>query len=87
MNNKFNWLKLTSRKFWAGIISFAGALLVAFNVDKITTEQILLILGGIGSLIGYMFAEAYVDGKRAGDVIDGIIIENIVMEEADDHDN
>jgi len=64
--------KFTSRKFLAGLLSFAGALLTVFNVDKLTTEQIMLILGGMASLVAYIFAEAHVDGKR---VKDELIIE------------
>ena len=36
-----NWKqKLTSRKFWAAIIGFVTAILVAFGVNDLTIEQI-----------------------------------------------
>lgn len=56
--------KLSSRKFWAGAVSFATALLTAFNVDKLTAEQITLIISGIGALAVYMLAEAHVDSSN-----------------------
>lgn len=56
--------KLTSRKFWASIVAFATAIIAAFNVDCITSEQLTLILSGIGSLICYIFSEGSVDKKN-----------------------
>jgi len=62
---KINWKsKLTSRKFWAAVVSFAATLLTAFNVDKLTIEQVTIIISGVSGLIVYIFAESYVDGKR-----------------------
>ncbi|NMA66276.1 MAG: hypothetical protein GX957_08565 [Clostridiaceae bacterium] len=59
-----NWKqKLSSRKFWSLIISLIGAILVAFNVQNGTVEQIAAIIGGFASVITYILAEAYVDGK------------------------
>ena len=53
--------KFTSRKFWASLVAFATSLIVAFNVEGITAEQLTLILSGIGSLICYIFSEGSVD--------------------------
>ena len=55
--------KLTSRKFWAAIVSFVSAIAVAFNFPDMTTQQVVVILSGIGALVCYIFGEAYTDGK------------------------
>lgn len=57
--------KLSSRKFWCAIIGFITSLLVAFNVDKLTIEQVTAIIGSIGTLVAYILAEGYVDGQRS----------------------
>ena len=42
---KIDWKrKLTSRKFWVALIGFITALLVAFNVDSGSVEQITSII-------------------------------------------
>ena len=59
--------KLTSRKLWvavAGII--AGVALIA---SKNVTEGAAMI---ISSVLGYLIAEGYIDGKAVGGVIEGI---------------
>lgn len=57
--------KLTSRKFWVALTAFISSVLVAFNIDKLTIEQVTTIVAGIGSLVCYIFAESYIDGKNA----------------------
>ena len=56
--------KLTSRKFWVALIGFIGALLVAFNVDAGSVEQITSIIMSFGSLIAYIFAEGWADASN-----------------------
>ena len=42
---KIDWKKkLTSRKFWVALIGFISSLLVAFNVDSGSVEQITSII-------------------------------------------
>ena len=63
---KINWKqKLTSRKFWAALIAFTTSILIAFNVDPGSIEQITSIIMSGASLIIYMCVESHVDGKRA----------------------
>ena len=63
--NKINWKsKLSSRKFWLALIGFVTTVLVAFNVDSLTIEQIAAIISGVGALVVYIIGESYVDGKR-----------------------
>ena len=62
---KINWKqKLTSRKFWAAIIGFVTAILIAFNVDSLTIEQVTAIISAFGTLTAYIIGESVVDAKR-----------------------
>lgn len=56
--------KLTSRKFWVALVAFITALLVAFNVDAGSVEQVTAIVMSFGSLIAYIFAEGWADGSN-----------------------
>lgn len=62
---KIDWLKkLTSRKFWVALVGFVTALLVAFNVDAGSIEQITSIIMSFASLIAYILAEGFVDASN-----------------------
>lgn len=62
---KIDWLrKFTSRKFWAALVGFITALLVAFNVDAGSIEQITSIIMSFASLIAYILAEGFVDASN-----------------------
>lgn len=77
---KIDWkTKLSSRKFWAGVVSFVSAILLAFNVDEMTTNQIITIVTGIGALVVYICAETYVDTKRLSLQTEEQKTENITM--------
>jgi uncharacterized membrane protein len=61
---KIDWLrKFTSRKFWVALVGFITALLVAFNVDAGSIEQITSIIMSFASLIAYILAEGFVDAN------------------------
>ena len=63
-----NWKqKLSSRKFWAAVVGFVTPLLIAFNVDQLTVEQIGAIITAGGTLIAYILAEGNVDANRGQD--------------------
>lgn len=65
--NKINWKqKLTSRKFWAAIIGFVGALMTAFAVPTATASQVTAIIMAFGTLIAYIIGEGLVDAAGAG---------------------
>lgn len=67
--NKIDWTrKLTSRKFWLAVIGFVTALLIAFNVDSGSIEQITSIIMSGGTLIAYIFAEGFADGANRNDL-------------------
>ena len=55
--------ELTSRKFWLAVIGFVTALLVAFGVEDIKIEQVCALIGAMGTLCAYIFAEGYADSK------------------------
>jgi hypothetical protein len=62
---KIDWIrKLSSRKFWLALIGFVTALLIAFNVDAGSIEQITSIIMSGASLIAYIIAEGFVDGAN-----------------------
>lgn len=62
---KINWKqKLTSRKFWAAIIGFVTAILVAFKVPDLTIEQVVAIISASATLIAYIIGEGMVDAAR-----------------------
>lgn len=56
--------KITSRKFWSLVAGLVTSFLVLFNVSENEIAQIVAVIGAFGSIVGYIFAEAYVDGKR-----------------------
>lgn len=62
---KVDWIKkLTSRKFWVALVGFVTALLVAFNVDAGSIEQITSIIMSFATLIAYILAEGMVDSSN-----------------------
>ena len=59
---KINWIqKLTSRKFWAAIVGFITAILVALNYSDMEIGQVAAIITAGGTLIAYICAEGAVD--------------------------
>lgn len=69
--NKIDWKKkLTSRKFWVALIGFISSLLVAFNVDPGSVEQITSIIMSGATLIAYILAEGFVDASNINLSID-----------------
>ena len=69
---KIDWKsKLTSRKFWAALIGFITAIMVAFNVPDLTIEQVTAIVTAGATLIAYIIGEGLVDvarlNQKAGD--------------------
>ena len=68
---KIDWKKkLTSRKFWVALIGFISSLLVAFNVDSGSVEQITSIIMSGATLIAYILADGFVDASNINLSID-----------------
>ncbi len=62
---KINWKqKLTSRKFWAAVVGFVTAILVAFGVSDLEIEQVIAIISASATLIAYIIGEGMVDAAR-----------------------
>lgn len=69
---KINWKqKLTSRKFWAAVVTFVTSLLVAFNVPDLTIEQVIAVVTAGGAMIAYIIGEGLVDASRTTVVLKG----------------
>ena len=65
LHMKINWKqKLTSRKFWAAVITFVTTVLVAFGVPDLTIEQVTAIITAGASMIAYIIGEGLVDAAR-----------------------
>ena len=76
---KINWKKkLTSRKFWAAVIGFISAILVAVNVPEMEMEQIIAVVSGAAVLIAYIVGEGLVDAASAGQ---DVVIEEYYTDE------
>lgn len=62
---KINWTqKLTSRKFWAAVVTFVTSLLVAFGVPDLTIEQVIAVISAGSVMIAYIIGEGMVDAAR-----------------------
>lgn len=65
MINKIDWKsKLTSRKFWAAVTAFVTAMMVVFNVDDLTIEQVISVISACAVMIAYIIGEGMVDSAR-----------------------
>jgi proteasome assembly chaperone (PAC2) family protein len=73
--------KITSRKLWAAIVGFASGIYL-LTQSEITAGVALMI----SSVVGYLAAEGYVDGKAAQTVIEVIqdVAEQIDLEDEGD---
>lgn len=58
--------KLTSRKFWLAVIGFVTAILIFFNVDKGTIEQVAALIMAGATVIAYIIGEGIADSANAG---------------------
>lgn len=56
--------KLTSRKFWAAIVSAAASIAVAFGASDGTITQITAIIMAGATVIAYIIGEGLVDASR-----------------------
>lgn len=66
-----NWrAKLSSRKFWAGIVGFITPILVLFNMPENDIVTVTSLVTSSGALIAYILSEGYVDSKKQEDCSD-----------------
>ena len=62
---KVDWKsKLASRKFWCAAAGFVTAILTALNVPGLRIEQVVAVIGALGVLAAYIFAQSKVDASR-----------------------
>ncbi len=62
---KIDWRqKLSSRKFWAAVISVVVSVCVIFGVDGLTVEQVVGLVTAVGALVAYILGEGFVDAAR-----------------------
>jgi len=67
MDKKLLIRKLSSRKFWAGVVSYITLIAAAYGVAETNVEQIRLIISAVGALAVYMLAEGIADCGGKGD--------------------
>jgi uncharacterized membrane protein YhaH (DUF805 family) len=56
--------KLTSRKFWAAVISLLLSSKVIFFTNNVTQEEITALVTAASTLIAYIFSETVIDCKK-----------------------
>ncbi|MCG5252640.1 hypothetical protein [Brevibacillus agri] len=56
--------KLSSRKLWLAVGGFVASVLVLFGTDAGEIEKVTAMITALGSVVAYILAEGYVDGKR-----------------------
>ena len=64
---KIDWRrKLSSRKFWAAIAGFVGAVAVFCGAGKSVVTEMTAIISAAGVLIAYILGESMIDSSAAG---------------------
>lgn len=64
---KIDWRrKLSSRKFWVAVATFVAMILIFFNVDKGTAEQVTALIMAGATVIGYIIGEGLADAGNKG---------------------
>lgn len=58
--------KLTSRKFWAAIVSLVTNLIVTFGGTEDTTVKVAALIMAGATVIAYIIGEGLVDSANAG---------------------
>lgn len=57
--------KLTSRKFWSGLVGMISGLALIFGADENTAQMIGGVVLELGSIIAYCMGEGIADAARA----------------------
>lgn len=65
MNKQDLIRKLTSRKFWAAVVSFVTMLIVALGVAEDTATQVGSIIMAGATMMAYIIGEGLVDASSA----------------------
>jgi len=70
---KIDWKsKLSSRKFWAMLAALAISVMTLIGINDLTSEQVAVIITGLGAMCVYMLSESAVDKAKINETsIDG----------------
>lgn len=64
--NKIDWKrKLTSRKLWMSVATFASMLLVYFNFSESEASKVAALIMAGATVIGYVVGEGLADGAHS----------------------
>lgn len=70
-NNKIDWKrKLTSRKLWLSIASFASMLLIFFGKAESEAAQVASLIMAGATVIGYVIGEGLADNGNANGTLE-----------------
>ena len=58
--------KLTSRKFWAAVVSFVTLVIVAIGHTEEEAAQVAAIIMAGASVLAYILGEGLIDAARTG---------------------
>ncbi|WP_228725121.1 hypothetical protein [Caproicibacter fermentans] len=61
--------KLTSRKFWAAVASFAAMLVITFGGGQEQATQITAIIMAGATVVAYIVGEGLIDAAAAGSTV------------------
>lgn len=65
-----NWVKkLTSRKFWTAVASFASMMIVFFGAAESTATQVTALIMAGGTVVAYIIGEGMTDAASTSLVI------------------
>ena len=63
---KIDWKrKLSSRKFWAALAGFVGAIAVLCGAGESVITEVTAIISAAGVLVAYILGEAMIDSKSS----------------------
>lgn len=64
--NKIDWKrKLTSRKLWVSVATFASMLLVYFNFSESEAAKVAALIMAGAAVVGYVVGEGLADGAHS----------------------
>lgn len=74
---KIDWKrKITSRKLWFAVAAFVTMLIIYFTGDAEKAEKISAIIMAGGTVVAYILAEGWTDGKHVYDEYKYVIEED-----------
>ena len=68
MKNSTWKTKLSSRKFWAALISFLATLLFAIGCDDMSINQVKAVITSLAIVCVYILGEGIIDGATPSDI-------------------